>query len=199
MNLTTMRSLVRRDLKDEDSANYRWTNDEIDRAIQRAVDEFSKYNQAEQKTDIVTVSGNRDLSIASLSGLIAVDAVEFPKGYWPKSFVSFSIYQTTLSMEVLGDGTSATLYWRSVHTLNTSTSTIPVQYESLIALGASGYAVLVWSQYGTNRQNIAGDTVDRDYLYWGKGREMEFQKELKRISKKLKQGTLYAIENDRDN
>ena len=192
MNLTIMRGLVRRDLKDEDSANYRWTDDEIDRAIQRALDEFSKHNQAEQKTDIATVSGSRDLSIASLSGLIAVDVVEFPKGYWPKAFVSFSIYQTTLSMEILGDGTNATLYWRSIHTLSVLASTIPAQYESLIALGASGYAVLAWSQYGTNRQNIAGDTVDRDYLYWGKGREMEFQKELKRISRKLHQGTLYA-------
>ena len=194
MNLTAMRTLVRRDLKDEDSANYRWSDDEIDRSIQRAVDEFSKYIQAEQQTDIATVSGSRELSIASLSGLVSLDAVEFPQEYWPKTFVSFSIYQTTLTMEVLGDGTDATIYWRSVHTLSASVSTIPAQYESLIALGASGYAVLAWSQYGTNRQNIAGDTVDRDYLYWGKGREMEFQKEIKRISKKLKQGTLYAAD-----
>ncbi len=54
--------------------------------------------------------------------------------------------------------------------------------------------MLAWSQYGTKRQNIAGDTVDRDYLYWGKGREMEFQKELKRISKKLKQGVMNAAD-----
>jgi hypothetical protein len=103
-----MRGLVRRDLKDEDSANYRWTDDEIDRAVERAVDEFSKHHQAEQKTDVATVIGSRDMSIASLSGLIVVDAVEFPAGRWPKSFVSFSLYQTTLTMEVLGDGTDAT-------------------------------------------------------------------------------------------
>ena len=189
-----MRGLVRRDLKDEDSANYRWTDDEIDRAVQRAVDEFSKHNQAEQKTDIATVNGSRDISIASLSGLIAVDAVEFPKGRWPKTFVSFSLYLSTLTMEIIGDGTDATVYWQSVHTLSAAASTLPAQYESLIALGATAYAVLSWSQYGTNRQNIAGDAVDRDYLYWGKGREMEFQKELKRISKKLKQGGMYAAD-----
>ncbi len=37
MNLTQMRAIVRRDLHDEDAANYRWTNDEIDRHIARAV------------------------------------------------------------------------------------------------------------------------------------------------------------------
>jgi len=192
MNLPIMRGLVRRDLKDEDSANYRWTDDEIDRAVQRAVNEFSKHHQAEQKTDIATTGGSQDISIASLSGLIALDAVEFPAGRWPKTFVSFSLYLSTLTMEVIADGTDATVYWRSIHTLSASLSTIPAQYESLIALGATAYAVLAWSQYGTNRQNQAGDTVDRDYLYWGKGREMEFQKELKRISKKMTQGTLYA-------
>jgi len=29
MNLTDMRTIVRRDLHDEDASNYRWTNDEL--------------------------------------------------------------------------------------------------------------------------------------------------------------------------
>ncbi len=33
MNLTEMRTIVRRDLHDEDAANYCWTNDELDRHI----------------------------------------------------------------------------------------------------------------------------------------------------------------------
>jgi len=33
MNLSDMRTIVRRDLKDEDAGNYRWTNDELDRHI----------------------------------------------------------------------------------------------------------------------------------------------------------------------
>ena len=41
MNLTDMRTRVRQDLQDTDSANYRWTDDEVDGAIQRAVREFS--------------------------------------------------------------------------------------------------------------------------------------------------------------
>ena len=34
MNLSEMRTIVRRDLHDEDAGNYRWTDDELDRHIQ---------------------------------------------------------------------------------------------------------------------------------------------------------------------
>ena len=36
MNLSDMRAIVRRDLHDENSGSYRWTNDEIDRHIAHA-------------------------------------------------------------------------------------------------------------------------------------------------------------------
>ena len=42
MNLTEMRAIVRRDLHDEDDANYLWSNNELDRHISHAVQEFSQ-------------------------------------------------------------------------------------------------------------------------------------------------------------
>ncbi|UCH43497.1 MAG: hypothetical protein JSW16_02845 [Dehalococcoidales bacterium] len=42
MNLTDMRTIVRRDLHDEDAENYRWSNDELDRHIAHAVRDFSE-------------------------------------------------------------------------------------------------------------------------------------------------------------
>ena len=41
MDLSTMRTMVRRDLKDEDTP-YRWSNDELDRHIAHAVKDFSE-------------------------------------------------------------------------------------------------------------------------------------------------------------
>ena len=41
MNLADMRTIVRRDLHDEEASNYRWTNDELDRHIAHAVKDFS--------------------------------------------------------------------------------------------------------------------------------------------------------------
>ena len=61
MNLGDMRTLVRRDLHDEDSGNYRWTNDELDRHISRAVKDFSEAIPYEQKATKATTSGSREL------------------------------------------------------------------------------------------------------------------------------------------
>jgi len=41
MNLTEMRAIVRRDLHDEDSGSYRWTDDEIVRYVADAVEDLS--------------------------------------------------------------------------------------------------------------------------------------------------------------
>ena len=75
MNLSTMRTLVRRDLHDEDAANYRWTDSELDRHIGRAVKELSLAAPLEAKTSLTTAAGSRDLSLASLTDLVVVEAV----------------------------------------------------------------------------------------------------------------------------
>ena len=193
MDLATMREVVRRDLKDEDDSNYRWTDNEIDRAIARAVAEFSRYSPMEQKNTLTTVDGSDAIDISSLSDRIAVNRVEYPTGSTPRTYVKFQVYQDTLILlETTGDGEDCYIYWTKVHTLDADTSTIPARYQDLIALGASAYATLSQSQYSTNKATYGGEHVDRDYLYWARGRLMEFQKELKGIDKKLKQSTFYS-------
>jgi len=40
MDLTEMTARVREDVQDEDDANYRWTDDQVEGAIERVVREF---------------------------------------------------------------------------------------------------------------------------------------------------------------
>ena len=80
MDLPTMRARVRRDLHDEDSDNYRWTDDELDRHIQRALNEVSTASPHELKAVLTASAGSRELSLSSLSGLLSVQAVEYPVG-----------------------------------------------------------------------------------------------------------------------
>jgi hypothetical protein len=75
MNLSLMRTNVRRDLKDEDPANYRWTNDQVDRAIARAVSELSQYCPLEMKSTLATTDGDKKLDISSLTSRVSVDKV----------------------------------------------------------------------------------------------------------------------------
>ena len=196
MDLATMRGLVRRDLKDEDSDNYRWVNDEIDRAIQRAVDDLSRYVPAEEKATIATTDASREIDISSLTDRVSVDKVEFPVDQHPMELQRFTVYQDTLTLigDYQGDGEDCYIYWSKVHTLDGDASTIPAYLEDLVALGATAYAALAQSQYHSDRANTGGSDVDRDYTYWGRDRLLEFNKKLKAYSRnrKLKTGRFYV-------
>jgi hypothetical protein len=195
MNLTNMRTLVRRDLKDEDNSNYRWQDNEIDRAIQRAVAELSRHVPREMKSTIATASGSRDIDISSLNDRVSADQVEFPVGKTPRSFQRFAVYSDTITLvgDTVGDGESCHIYWGKVHTLDGSTSTIPSCLEDVLALGAAAYAVLGQAQYRSDVAGIGGDRADTDYQSWGSTMLKEFKAQLRRFGRgrKLKLGALY--------
>jgi hypothetical protein len=191
MDLASMRTLVRRDLKDEDASNYRWTNDEIDRAVARAVIEFSRYCPREMKSTIATISGSDQVDISALTPRLSVDKVEFPAGSTPRAFARFDIYLNVLYLlETEGNGMNCTIYWTTVHTLGASSSTLPDQHEDLVVLGATAYAAISQSEYTTNRANYGGEDVDRDYRSWGEARLRDFIKGCRQITARLKKQRL---------
>jgi len=186
MNLTEMRTIVRRDLKDEDASNYRWTNDELDRHIAHAVKEFSEAIPYEQRATKATTSGSRELDISSITGRIMVEAVEYPVDKFPKRYQPFALWGdmlTTLGDEV-PDGSNAYIYYGKLHTLDASVSTIPPQFEELIALGAEGYAAVEWAVYATNRVNVGGTATTDEFLKWGDEKLRYFRAELKRLGRR---------------
>jgi hypothetical protein len=195
VNLNEMRTLVRRDLKDEDNSNYRWQDSEIDRAIARALLELSRFAPRELKTAVATTAGSRDINIAALTDRVSVDRVEFPIDRTPRQFQRFVGYADTIFLtgDVEGDGTDCCVYWGKVHTLDGSTSTVPAYLEDVLALGAAAYAVLAQAQYRTDIAGIGGDRADADYQGWGGAMLKDFRAQLRRVgrSRKLKVGILY--------
>jgi hypothetical protein len=195
MNLSTMRTLVRRDLKDEDNSNYRWQDNEIDRAIQRAVAELSRYVPREMKSVVATTDGSRDIDIAALTDRVSVDRLEFPVGETPRRFQRFVLYSDAITLigDTEGDGEDCYIYWGKVHTLDGSTSTIPSHLEDVLALGAAAYAVLAQAQYRSDVAGIGGDRADTDYQSWGAAMLKEFKSQLKGAgrNRKLKVSTLF--------
>ena len=186
MNLSEMRTIVRRDLHDEDAQNYRWSNDELDRHIAHAVKEFSEAIPLEQKATMATTSGSRELDISSLGDRIMVEAVEYPVDRFPKRYQRFSLWGealTTLGDEV-PDGSNAYVYYGKLHTLDAATSTIPTKHEDLIAIGAEGYAAVEWATYAINRVNVGGTMTPTEFLAWGKERLDYFKRELKRLGRR---------------
>jgi len=183
MNLTEMRDRLRKDLHDEDPQNQRWTDAELDRHIQRAVGDFSLSVPLEAKTTLSTTADSRDLSIAGLTGLVAIEAVEHPVGNYPPTYVPFSVWLSTLTMLIdspPGATEDVSVYHTKLHTLDATTSTLPARLEDVVATGAAAYAALEWASFATNRVNVGGQDVWRDYLTWGQQRLAEFQRALAR-------------------
>lgn len=125
MDLPTLRARVRKDLRDETPSDQRWSDGELDRHIARAVDEASLATPREL-TATLTSAGTRNLSISTITGLIAVEAVEYPIDQDPASFTLFSLWGTTLT--VLGPSTA-------------TNTTLPLDTRAIIAQGTTAWAL----------------------------------------------------------
>lgn len=180
--LTDIRTRVRKDLHDTDAAIYRWTDAQLDRHIARALSDVSLAIPRERTADIATTSGDRDISVTSPTELLALEAIGYPVDEFPPAYIGFSQWDetVTLHLDAPPDGSNARLYYTSSHTLDGSTSTVPAQYEDVLATGASAFAALEYSAYASDLLNTGGDEVGRDYGACGRAWMTAFQGLLRR-------------------
>ena len=183
MNLTEMRARVREDLQDTDAANYRWTDNEVDGAIDRVVAEYSLHAPIEQQGDIATTDGNTELDISGLTGRLKVESVEFPIGQTPKYLQRTEYWAGHLYMEDEGNGNDARVRWLKKHTLTAESTTIPAEHEEIIVLGATGYLAMSASAYTVDRASIAGRHATINFKAWGKERLDRYDRKLKAVSR----------------
>jgi hypothetical protein len=186
MNLSEMITLVRKDLRDQNSENYRWTDDELTRHINRAVREFSEEVPLPARATLPTTSDSREVDISSLTGRVMVEAVEYPLLLFPPDYQQFTVWGDTLTI-ISGsepDGSNCYIYYGKLHTLDAGDSTIPTKYEDIVATGACGYAAVEWAVYAVNRVNVGGTLTSKEYLEWGNQKLNDFRREMKRLGRK---------------
>ncbi|HUU63133.1 MAG TPA: hypothetical protein VMX96_04340 [Dehalococcoidia bacterium] len=189
MDLSIMVTQVRRDLRDEDSENYNWTDDELKRHIAHALYDLSEQIPRETTVTLSTVSGSMDLDIASLSDRVVVHAVEYPLDCTPRRYQRFSLWGDTLTflLDLSGpipDGSDCTIYYGKIHTLNGSATTLPTKYHDLLAMGSEGYALISWGGYSVNRVNLGGPDVSADYRHSGDLKLDLFYSQIKRLGRR---------------
>ena len=197
MNLSDMRTRVRQDLGDTDSTDYRWSNDELDRHIQHGVRELSLAIPQEAKATFTTSAGSRELSIAALTEVVSVEAVEYPTDEYPPVYAPFTIWGDTLTLLVERApiaGESAYVYYGKLHALDALSSSVPSPLEELVAIGAEGYAALEWASFAANRVNVGGEDVWRRYQAWGRERLDSFLKGLANHRSRLRTRHLYSAQ-----
>lgn len=181
MDLTEMRTRVRRDLRDTDETDERWSDDELDRHIERAVRELSLAAPVEAVETLTTTAGSRDLDVSGLADRVSIEAVEYPAGQYPPPFVAFSAWGDTLTLVVdraPRAGERAAVSYSKLHTLTDEASTLPAALEEIVATGAGGYAALEWASFATNRVNAGGTDTWRHYHVWAQDRLAAFARAL---------------------
>jgi hypothetical protein len=186
MNLAEMIALVRKDLHDEDETNYRWTDGELTRHINRAVGELSESLPLPAKATLPTTAESRDLDISGLNDRIMVVAVEYKIGVTPPNYQQFSIWGDALTI-LSGnqpDGSNCNVYYGARHTLDAQGTSLPSKCEDLVVVGACGYAAIEFAVYTINKVNVGGVVTTKEMLEWGNQKIKYFRRELKRLGRR---------------
>jgi hypothetical protein len=202
--LTTLRDRVEAQLAD--SGNAIWSTDAIEEAIRQALHEYSKTRPQRAVGTITLSADGREISVSTLTGLLSVAEVwctytaadpEFPPNqrgfqYWPEQA---KIYVWDQYAPQSGD--VVRVFYTKLQTLSgldsaTSTS-YPDDDESLIAVGAAGYAA-------TSRAVDLAEQVTLDRLTaqqvraWGLSKLQEFRSGLKTVARRMALETLGHVE-----
>ncbi|MFN0093827.1 MAG: hypothetical protein ACKVVT_03485 [Dehalococcoidia bacterium] len=177
--LTDVRDRIRKDLRDTDIPQ-RWTDAQLDRHIDHALSELSEAMPREQTATLATTPGSRDLSLASLTNLVAVDAVEYPVGNFPPAYVAVHTWAGTLTLHTDQPpaGGNAKLFYSARHTLDAIGSSLSAFQVDVLATGAAGYAALDLQSYTVDRVTT-GAGVAEGYAAYGRARLTAFQQLLK--------------------
>ncbi len=194
--IATIRARIRKDLKDPDSD--RWSDDDLDRHIEHAVQDLNLAAPLQAKDEALTFPdpASREVDISGVTGLIHVKAVEYPVGEFPKRYRHFNVFSQVLEVQVPiipTAGDSLYLYYDKVHTVDSEGSTLPAELEDICAIGAEGYAAMEWAAYSVNKVNIGGKPTPTEFMAWGKDRLERFRDELKRLRRrKARWGRFYT-------
>ena len=194
MNLIEMRARAREDLQDTDAALYHWTDDEVDGAIRRVILEYSLAAPIQKQDDLATTIDDTEIDISTLTDIVRIECVEFPIAESPLSMQPFDYWGGALYMTDVGDGNDARVRWLQKHTLAAGSTTIPVQHDEIIVLGATGYLAMSAAAFTVDRASIAGRHGTVSYRAWGKERLVRYDDGLNAIrnSNRVVQRRLYT-------
>ncbi|MDZ7728590.1 MAG: hypothetical protein U5Q44_10590 [Dehalococcoidia bacterium] len=165
--ITDIRDRLRIDLHDPDGE--RWNDSALDRHIARALGDITNAIPREASTTLATTPGSRELSLAGISGLVQVEAVEYPVDRYPPVYVGFSHWEDTLSLHTENEpsGGDARIFYTAAHELDGTGTTLPAHLEDVLATGAAAYAVLEQATGATDALTT-GDDVSETFAAQGR-------------------------------
>lgn len=184
LDLAGYRTAVQEDLDDTGAAV--WTTTEIDRAIKRALREYSRHHPYRLDTVVTLSAAGREVDLASLTDLRGVERV-----WWdydssdPGDLPDWCEFEMRLGQKLFlfteaepESGDKIRVYWWRYHTIkdldSATATTVPADDEEVIICGAAGYAAMEKARSAVGAINVSGYTPVH-WRDWARGRLDEFE------------------------
>lgn len=183
-----------------DVSNAIFSTGVIDEGIRQALDQYNFVAPLMMEASITLSAAGREISLASLSNLLWVVDVWWPYDStaetWPPNRVrGWRVYWDDAIPKLFLDireggqpqsGDKVRVWYSARHTINgldsATATTIPLEHESLIVLGAAGHAAM---SRAVDLIEIAGTDLYQVGLLgtWGQRKLREFTDKLKQIQR----------------
>lgn len=160
--MTRLVSDLRLDLNDT-SDDALWSQDELERAVVKAISDLSRFLPRELTLDITLTADNVDdyvtidlsdyiLAVSGMEGIIRIRRVEYPSGDVPQSFCQFDVFGYLLTITGMGEsseqsrlstGETLRIYYDAPHIIPThdEAGSVPPFLDDTVILAASAYAL----------------------------------------------------------
>ncbi len=200
--LVDFRAWLRLDLNDPAGASQRFADGDLDRAVTRAVAELTAAWPKETDTEhAATAVRIQTLAAGTYPGLLDVSEIEQPYGAAgvnatnPPSLVPFRLVSSLGSVRLLGRDVPAAgdvlrIRWTAAHAITAGATTVPVDLDALLILGALGHASRAYSSPAADNFRyedgevvgaVDDSMVAREWRLRGDGYLQEFRAELRRL------------------
>lgn len=183
-NLATLREHVASLLKD--AGNVLWSAAELDDAIRCALHRYSEVHPRELVATLTLTEAGREVSLAGIGGLLRPLRVWYPydasaPGYPPR-WVPWDLHgPEILFLDVAEEpqpGDEVRLFYAAPHTIEgldaASATTVPLDDEESVVIGAAGYAALARAAYATEAVTLSRETAAH-WRAWAEARLVEFE------------------------
>ncbi|MYB75722.1 MAG: hypothetical protein F4X83_01200 [Chloroflexi bacterium] len=196
MTLSEFRESLRKELFDPADDEARFSDTDLDHAIDRALTELSRAVPWTRDATLTTSPDSRLVDLSSLADVWSVEEVEWPTGHYPPKLCTFMVLPTSdgapgfvflLVPEAPSGAEPMRVRWGTKHVASDSQWTAPDAYTGLLTTGAYAHACLAYAtpqsdnfRYQDGQQGAGVDTSMVSQAWWEKGTAARdrFEKEL---------------------
>lgn len=166
----------------------------VDGHILRAIEELQLYLPVEAQFDVAVVGGARSFSLSALTRPMRVIACEYPVGNWPRTFLDFDTWGTTVTLDHSPPSSNyvVRVSYAQRHLVDAGGSTLNIEHEVVALEGAIAMTLLALTSQEASTRPTATAVPVYDRLRTAQVRLARWRDQLRYLGGQNRRRTLYA-------